>query len=105
ETAGAKLDADAVTRLLARKDVRYLAEVMNFPGVLGGDPELMAMIAAAKREGKPIDGHAPGLRGNDALAYAAAGPSTDHECFTLEEAHDKLAAGMKILVREGSAAR
>lgn len=105
ETAGAKLDARAVARLLARKDVRYLAEVMNFPGVLGRDPELLAMIAAARNEGKPIDGHAPGLRGEQAKAYAAAGPSTDHECFTIEEARDKLAAGMKILIREGSAAR
>lgn len=105
ETAGAKLDAKAVARLLARKDVRYLAEVMNFPGVLGRDPELMAMIAAAKREGKQVDGHAPGLRGEQARAYAEAGPSTDHECFTIEEARDKLAAGMRILIREGSAAR
>lgn len=105
ETAGAKLDAAAVARLLARKDIRYLAEVMNFPGVLGRDPELMAMIAAAWREGKPVDGHAPGLRGAQAKAYADAGPTTDHECFTIEEAHDKLAAGMKILIREGSAAR
>jgi adenine deaminase len=105
ETAGAKLDSKAVARLLARKDVRYLSEVMNFPGVLGRDPELMAMIAAAKREGKQIDGHAPGLRGAEAKAYADAGPTTDHECFTLEEAQDKLAAGMKILIREGSAAR
>lgn len=105
ETAGAKLDAKAVARLLARKDVRYLAEVMNFPGVLGGDAELLAMIAAARREGKQVDGHAPGLRGAQAKAYADAGPATDHECFTIEEARDKLAAGMKILIREGSAAR
>lgn len=105
ETAGAKLDAAAVARLLARNDVRHLAEVMNFPGVLGRDPELMAMIAAARKEGKPVDGHAPGLRGEQARDYASAGPTTDHECFTLEEAHDKLAAGMKILIREGSAAR
>ena len=105
ETAGAKLDAKAVARLLARKDVRYLAEVMNFPGVLGRDPELMAMIAAAKAEGKQVDGHAPGLRGDQARAYAEAGPTTDHECFTIEEARDKLAAGMRILIREGSAAR
>jgi adenine deaminase len=105
ETAGAKLDSKAVARLLARKDVRYLAEVMNFPGVLGGDPELLAMIAAARKEGKQVDGHAPGLRGAQAKAYADAGPATDHECFTIEEARDKLAAGMKILIREGSAAR
>ena len=105
ETAGAALDAGAVTRLLARPDVKYLSEVMNFPGVLGGDPSLLAMVAAAKKLGKPVDGHAPGLRGKLAARYAAAGPSTDHECFTLPEALDKLRAGMKILIREGSAAR
>lgn len=105
ETAGATLDAKAVARLLKRRDVHYLAEVMNFPGVLGGDPSLRAMIETAKKVGKPIDGHAPGLRGEQARAYAQAGPSTDHECFTLEEAQGKLAAGMKILIREGSAAR
>ncbi|MBA4136130.1 MAG: adenine deaminase [Opitutus sp.] len=105
ETAGAALDANAVARLLARDDVRYLAEVMNFPGVLGGDPALRTMMDVAKKLGKPIDGHAPGLRGEQARAYAAAGPTTDHECFTLAEARDKLAAGMKILIREGSAAR
>ncbi len=105
ETAGAALDANAVSRLLARPDVKYLAEVMNFPGVLGGDPALRTMIEVAKKLGKPVDGHAPGLRGASARAYAAAGPATDHECFTLAEARDKLAAGMKILIREGSAAR
>lgn len=105
ETAGAALTAPAVAGLLANPAIRYLAEVMNFPGVLGGDPALRAMMAAARRQGKPIDGHAPGLRGAQARAYAAAGPSTDHECFTLAEARDKLAAGMKILIREGSAAR
>jgi len=105
ETAGAALDAAAVARLLRRKDVRYLAEVMNFPGVLAGDPALRAMMTTARKLGKQIDGHAPGLRGQQAQAYAAAGPTTDHECFTLAEAQDKLAAGMKILIREGSAAR
>jgi adenine deaminase len=105
ETAGATLDAKVVARLLKRRDVHYLAEVMNFPGVLGDDPALRAMIETAKKLGKPIDGHAPGLRGEPARAYAKAGPSTDHECFTLEEAQDKLGAGMKILIREGSAAR
>lgn len=104
ETAGAALDARAVVRLLARKEIKYLSEVMNYPGVLAGDPVLKAMIAGAKQLGKPIDGHAPGLRGAQARAYAQAGPSTDHECFALVEAQDKLAAGMKILIREGSAA-
>jgi adenine deaminase len=105
ETAGAALDAAAVARLLRRKDVRYLAEVMNFPGVLAGDPALRAMMTTARKLGKQIDGHAPGLRGQQAQAYTAAGPTTDHECFMLAEAQDKLAAGMKILIREGSAAR
>ena len=105
ETAGAQLDARAVAGLLARRDIKYLSEVMNFPGVLSRDPSLMAMIAAAKKLGKPVDGHAPGLRGRTAADYAAAGITTDHECFTLPEARDKLAARMKILIREGSAAR
>jgi adenine deaminase len=105
ETAGATLDAKVVARLLARPEIKYLSEVMNFPGVLARDPSLMAMIAAAQKHGKAVDGHAPGLRGADAARYAAAGITTDHECFTLPEALDKIAAGMKILVREGSAAR
>ncbi len=105
ETSGATLDAPAVAKLLARPEIKFLAEVMNFPGVLAGDPALRAMIAAAKKRGKPVDGHAPGLRGKRAAQYAAAGITTDHECFTLGEAKDKLAAGMKILIREGSAAR
>jgi len=105
ETAGAGLDARAVAALLARPEIKYLSEVMNFPGVLGRDPALMSMIAAARKNGKPVDGHAPGLRGADAVRYAAAGITTDHECFTFEEARDKIAAAMSILIREGSAAR
>jgi len=105
ETAGAVLDADAVDRLLARDDVPYLSEVMNYPGVIDRNPELMAKIASATRYGKPIDGHAPGLRGEGVEAYASAGIQTDHECVAIEEARQKLAAGMKILIREGSAAK
>ncbi|MBO9153422.1 adenine deaminase [Chitinophaga sp. GCM10012297] len=105
ETAGASIAAAAVDQLLQRPDVYYLSEMMNYPGVLHQDPEVMAKIAAAKRYGKPVDGHAPGLRGKDAGRYIAAGISTDHECFTLEEALDKLQYGMHILIREGSAAR
>ena len=105
ETAGASLDSTAVARLLEDDRFRYLSEMMNWPGVLHQDPEVMAKIAAAKRLGKPVDGHAPGLRGDDAVRYAAAGITTDHECFSLEEARDKAQAGMKILIREGSAAR
>jgi adenine deaminase len=105
ETAGAALDAPVVARLLAQSRIGYLAEVMNFPGVLARDPALLAKIAAARRQGKPVDGHAPGLRGASAAAYAAAGISTDHECSTLAEAREKIAAGMQILIREGSAAK
>jgi len=105
ETAGAALGPRAVASLLAEPGIGYLSEVMNFPGVLRRDPDLAAKIAAARRRGKPVDGHAPGLRGAEAAAYAAAGISTDHECFTLAEARDKIAAGMKILIREGSAAK
>lgn len=94
-----------VEQLLQMDEIGYLAEVMNYPGVLNRDPELMAKIAAAHRLQKPVDGHAPGLRGEQAKLYAQAGIGTDHECFTAAEALDKLAAGMKILIREGSAAK
>ncbi len=105
ETAGATLDAGSVAELLADERIGYLSEVMNYPGVLAQDPEVLAKIAAARAAGKPIDGHAPGLKGADAAAYAAAGISTDHECVSLEEALDKITAGMHIIIREGSAAR
>ena len=105
ETAGAELDSESVASLVQRPDIHYLSEVMNYPGVLHQDPEVMAKIAAAHAAGKVVDGHAPGLRAAQAQAYAAAGITTDHECTTAAEARDKLAAGMKILIREGSAAR
>ena len=105
ETAGASLDANEVAVLLEREEIRYLSEMMNFPGVLSGDEEVMKKIAAAHRLGKPVDGHAPGLRGEQARQYIAAGISTDHECFTKEEALDKLQLGMKVIIREGSAAK
>jgi adenine deaminase len=105
ETAGAAIDATDVERLLDRPEIRYLSEMMNFPGALHGDPEVLKKIEAARLRGKPVDGHAPGLRGDEARRYIARGISTDHECFTADEALDKLAAGMKILIREGSAAR
>lgn len=105
ETAGAEVNVEEVAELLARPDIRYLSEMMNFPGVLFNDSEVMNKIAAAKALGKPIDGHAPGLRGDDVVKYIAAGISTDHECFTKEEALEKLQHGMKILIREGSAAK
>lgn len=105
ETAGAGLDSNDVKKLLEKEEIKYLSEMMNFPGVLYKDPEVMKKIAAAHALGKPIDGHAPGLRGEQAKQYIQAGISTDHECFTIEEALDKLQHGMHILIREGSAAR
>ena len=105
ETAGAALPADEIEILLKRNEIKYLSEMMNFPGVLNGDPEPIKKIRAAHNLGKPVDGHAPGLRGEQAKKYIEAGISTDHECFTKEEALDKLKYGMKILVREGSAAK
>jgi adenine deaminase len=105
ETAGAVLDANDVEQLLQRDDIKYLSEMMNFPGVLFKDEEVMKKIAAAHKVNKPVDGHAPGLRGKEAKQYIAAGITTDHECFTAEEALEKLHLGMKILIREGSAAK
>ncbi|MBL7701928.1 MAG: adenine deaminase [Ferruginibacter sp.] len=105
ETAGATLLSADVDALLQNDDIYYLSEMMNFPGVLSGDEEVYKKIASAKKYGKPVDGHAPGLRGDDAKKYIYAGISTDHECFTAEEALDKLKCGMKILIREGSAAK
>lgn len=105
ETAGAVMDAAAVEEILQLPAIGYLSEMMNFPGVLFEDEQVMAKIAAAKRLGKPVDGHAPGLRGDDARKYFAAGITTDHECFTYEEGREKALLGVKILIREGSAAR
>lgn len=105
ESAGATLDAKAVEELLGNRDIWYLSEMMNYPGVLHSDTEVMAKIDAAKRAGKPVDGHAPGLRGAQVEQYANAGITTDHECFTLEEARDKIKFGMYCLIREGSAAK
>ncbi len=105
ETAGAALDAEDVKKLLQKNEIYYLSEMMNFPGVLHGDEEVLKKIQYAIKLGKPVDGHAPGLRGEEVRRYIDAGPSTDHECFTKEEALDKLKYGMKILIREGSAAK
>lgn len=105
ETSGAEITVADIRDLLKNPRIGYLSEVMNFPGVLNNEPELMAKIAAALESGKPIDGHAPGLRGVLAKNYCAAGITTDHECFTKPEALDKLAVGCKIAIREGSAAR
>lgn len=105
ETAGARLSAEDIEELFLRPEIKYLAEMMNWPGVLHHDPEVMQKILLAQKFGKVVDGHAPGLRGEQARQYAAAGMSTDHECFTAEEALEKLGYGMHILIREGSAAR
>lgn len=105
ETAGAALTADDVKALLARDEIRYLSEMMNFPGVWNADAEVMQKIAAAKHFGKPVDGHAPGLRADLMKRYFDAGISTDHECFTYEEGLEKIQYGVKVLIREGSAAR
>lgn len=105
ETAGATITVEEVEQLLADPRILYLSEMMNFPGILFGDADCLAKVAAAHKLGKPVDGHAPGLRGEEAAKYIAAGITTDHECFTKDEALDKLAAGCKISIREGSAAR
>jgi len=105
ETAGAELGLEELGSLLRDDGLLYLSEMMNFPAVLARDPAVMAKIALARSLGLPVDGHAPGLTGEQARCYAEAGISTDHECASLEEARDKLAAGMHILIREGSAAR
>jgi adenine deaminase len=105
ETAGAEITPDEIAYLLKKPEVKYLAEMMNWPGVLFQDPVVYEKLKIAKELGKPIDGHAPGLRGEQAENYIKAGISTDHECFTKEEALDKLKHGMKIAIREGSAAK
>jgi adenine deaminase len=105
ETAGAVIDAEDIKELMAHPDIFYLSEMMNYPGVLFDDPEVLKKIEWAKHFGKPVDGHAPGLRGEPIKKYIAAGISTDHECFTFDEAQEKLSLGMKVLIREGSAAK
>ncbi|MEM4408732.1 MAG: adenine deaminase [Candidatus Caldarchaeum sp.] len=104
ETSGSRIGAIEVENLLRRGDVWFLSEVMDYPGVIGGDPEVMAKIEVGRRLGKPIDGHAPGLTGEALRRYVGAGITTDHECMTLDEALEKLALGVKILIREGSSA-
>ncbi len=105
ETSGASLGPAEVEELLKMPEIKYLSEMMNFPGVLFGDPEVMKKLELARNAGKPVDGHAPGLIGADAEKYINSGITTDHECFSLEEAREKIAFGMKILIREGSAAK
>lgn len=105
ETAGATIDTKEVDKLLSMDKIAYLSEMMDYPGTISRQKQIMEKIASAKKYGKPIDGHAPGLQGAEAEQYFSTGISTDHECFTEEEALGKLALGVKILIREGSAAK
>jgi adenine deaminase len=105
ESAGAIIDADDIKLMMENPDIKYLAEMMNYPGVLFDDEEVFKKIQHSKNNNKPIDGHAPSLRGDDATKYISAGISTDHECFSFEEAKEKLQKGMKVIIREGSAAK
>jgi adenine deaminase len=105
ETAGALINSDDINQLLSRKEIVYLAEMMNFPGVIYNDEEVLKKLDFAKKHGKPIDGHAPGLMGEDMKTYFNSGISTDHECFGYNEALEKLKHGVKVMIREGSAAK
>jgi len=105
ETAGAAFEAPEIGTLLKTDGLFYLSEMMNFPGVIFADPAVMARIETARKLGKPVDGHAPGVSGEDLKKYVSAGITTDHECTTMDEAREKIGLGMKILIREGSAAK
>lgn len=105
ETAGSAIYSDAIDELLSRPEILYLAEMMNYPGVIHRDEEVLKKIASAKKHCKPVDGHAPGLRGEDMRTYFNSGISTEHECFTYAEGKEKAESGIQILIREGSAAR
>ncbi len=105
ETAGFELGVEQLDELLSKDEIKYMSEMMNFPGVINRDEFVMRKLEVAKKYGKPIDGHAPGVKGEDARKYIEAGISTDHECFTMEEALEKISYGMKIQIREGSAAK
>ena len=105
ETSGSSITIEDIKQLFKKPEIGYLSEMMNYPGVLFSDQTVMEKIRIAQEQGKPIDGHAPGLRGEKARIYAHAGITTDHECYSLEEAIEKIEYGMKILIREGSAAK
>lgn len=105
ETSGAVLDAASIEHLMESDDIHFLAEMMNYPGVLADDPEVMRKLQSAKKHGKPIDGHAPMVTGDDIKKYVGVGIGTDHECYAIDDAKAKLELGMKILIREGSAAK
>ena len=105
ETSGASIGPDQIEELLKRDDIKYLSEMMNYPGVLYGDKAVMKKIAIAKKYGKRIDGHAPGLTGSSLEKYIGSGITTDHETFRYEEGLEKIKNGMKVQIREGSAAK
>ena len=105
ETAGAVIDSEGIRQLLGREEIKYLAEMMNYPGVIYNDEEVLKKIEWAKHLNKPVDGHAPGLRGDDLSKYISEGITTDHECFSYDEGLEKLQKGMKVIIREGSAAK
>ncbi|MCF8129984.1 MAG: adenine deaminase [Deltaproteobacteria bacterium] len=105
ETSGAELSVEDLKTLLQMPEIKFLGEMMNFPGVITNDPEILEKLALAKAYQKAIDGHSPGLTGDDLKKYISRGITTDHECVTQEEALEKLSLGMKILIREGSAAK
>jgi adenine deaminase len=105
ESAGGRIGPEEIEKLLMRDDIYFLSEMMNFPGVVSKERDIMHKIAAARKLSKPVDGHAPGLSGKNLKLYIGAGISTDHECVTLHEAEEKISGGMKIQIREGSAAK
>jgi adenine deaminase len=105
ETAGSEISVDEIDDLLQMDEINYLSEMMNFPGVIYDFPDVDEKLILARKYGKPIDGHAPGLSGDELKKYISKGITTDHECFDLNEANEKSSLGMKILIREGSAAK
>ena len=105
ESAGAIINSDDIKKMMENPDIKYLAEMMNYPGVIYNDEEVHKKIQWAHHYNKPVDGHAPGVRGEDLDTYIASGITTDHECFTYDEALEKLQKGMKVIIREGSAAK
>jgi len=105
ETNGAIIGTREIKELMKMDEIKFLGEVMNFPGVIREEKEIIEKIKIARKFSKVIDGHAPGLRGENLKKYISAGISTDHECFSKEEALEKIKCGMKILIREGSAAK
>ncbi len=105
ESSGAKIDSKSVKSLLEKEEIKFLSEMMNYPGVIYQDREVMKKLKFAHEAGKPVDGHSPGLRGEDLIKYVKAGINTDHECFSLDEAIEKIQSGMRIQIREGSAAK